>query len=192
MSLKNWSKKTFALKSLNDGSSDFWTASGSGTSEYYYNQSDLPDETPLKVYEDGSAMTEGTLGSLAAGEFAIGDNDSLGANTVYVRLTDSVDPDTKATDFIEIPDTFTIVTGGSGNEVILLSLLASNLGTANLDFVVYFTTSADVVYHQFAQTITTTDGPFALDVKMVLNDQDKVKVQASLPDFSVMVSGDES
>ncbi|MCK5099017.1 MAG: hypothetical protein KAR45_13000, partial [Desulfobacteraceae bacterium] len=74
----------------------------------------------------------------------------------------------------------------------LLSLLASNNGIADIDFVVYFTTSADVVYHQIAQTIQTTDGPFALEVKMVLNDQDKVKIQASLPDFSVMFSGDES
>lgn len=191
MSLKNWSKKQFALKSLVDGSSDLWTASGSGTSEYYYNQTDLP-EWPIKVYQNGSAMTEGTIGSLAAGEFAIGDNDTIGSSRLYVRLSDSTDPDAKAADYIQVPDIFTIISGGSGNEVILLSLLASNLGSADIDFVIYFTTSANVVYHQIAQTITTTDGPFALDVKMVLNDQDKVKVQASLPDFSVMFSGDES
>lgn len=294
MALKNWSKKEFLLKSLNDGSSDFWTASGSGTDEYYYNQSDLP-EWPVKIYEDGMAMAEGTIGSLASGEFVFGDNDTIGSTALYVRLTDDADPDTKAADFIEVPDIFTLVTGGAGNAIILLSCLLSNNetgtievqsmaeatlatgdvyalsyngktltstaadasptttelvnsltggdnaatyaempfillagtsavtitwkkagdvdnlctavkttgsgtptvtqttnGTGDIDFIVYFTTSADVVYHQFAQTITMLDGPFGLDLKMVLNDEDKVKIQATLPNCSVMISGDES
>ena len=41
-------------------------------------------------------------GSLVAGQSVIGDNDSIGHNTVYVRLTDSADPDTKAAAFVEI------------------------------------------------------------------------------------------
>lgn len=191
MATQNWSKYGFALKELNDGISDFWTLSGSGTNEYYYNQSDLP-EWPIKVYQNNSAMAEGTLGSLAVSEYAIGDNDTLGSETLYVRLSDSTDPDTKAAGYIEVPDIFTLITGGVGEKIILLSILASNNGQTSMDMVIYFTNSSDTVYHKFAQTIATTDGPFALIAKMTLNDQDKVKVQLSLPDFSIMISGDKT
>jgi len=76
-----------------------WTASGSGTAEYYLEASGggdpgLPD--PEIMIENGTEMVSGTLGSLAAGEFGFGDNDSLGFNTVYVRLADDADPDSKA------------------------------------------------------------------------------------------------
>lgn len=80
-----------------------WTASGSGTNEYYVEASGGGDSGIPEVdavYEDGSAMTEGTVGSLAVGEWVWGDNDTLGYNTIYVRLTDETDPDGKANDFI--------------------------------------------------------------------------------------------
>jgi len=46
-------------------------------------------------------MVLGTLGSLAAGEYGYGDNDSLGYQTMYVRLTATGDPDSQAADFVE-------------------------------------------------------------------------------------------
>jgi len=46
-------------------------------------------------------LTAGTVGSLTAGTWDYGDNDSLGYNTIYVRLTDSTDPDTKAVEWLE-------------------------------------------------------------------------------------------
>lgn len=56
---------------------------------------------PDSVEEDDVDMTEGTLGSLTAGQWAYGDDDTLGYSTVYVRLSDSADPDGKAEDFVE-------------------------------------------------------------------------------------------
>lgn len=85
-----------------------WTASGSGTNEYYVELlagGDPSLNEPGAVYEDvggaNTTMTEGTLGSLSAGEWGYGDNDSLGYSTIYVRLTDNVDPDTKADGYME-------------------------------------------------------------------------------------------
>ncbi len=81
-----------------------WIASGSGTNEYYCelsaggNPSLVP---PAAVRENGGIMVEGTLGSLAAGEWAYGDNDTLGFSTIYVRLSDGTDPDTKAVDYVD-------------------------------------------------------------------------------------------
>ena len=83
-----------------------WTASASGTNEYY-----LPPSNPLSfkespddVFEDDTAMTVGTIGSLSAGEWVFGNNDSLAFPTIYVRLTDDTGPDTKFAndeDFLE-------------------------------------------------------------------------------------------
>jgi len=95
MAYKNYRLANLNRKSLNDGSSDWWTVSGGGTSEYYYNQADLPLK-PLEVYEGATKLTEGTLGSLASGEWAWGDNDGIGHDCLYVRTTDDADPDSKA------------------------------------------------------------------------------------------------
>ena len=81
-----------------------WTLSGSGTTEYYLEASGGGDpgiNGPDDVAEDDSLMTEATVGSLSAGEWDWGDNDTLGYNTVYVRLYDSADPDGKAADYVE-------------------------------------------------------------------------------------------
>jgi len=88
-------------KSLNDGSSDYWSSSSSGTNEFYYNQGDVSTK-PLAVYAGGRLLTEGTAGSLSPGEWGWGDNDSLGSNTIYVRLSDEVDPDSKTADYMLI------------------------------------------------------------------------------------------
>ena len=79
-----------------------WTVSGSGTGEYYLRTSgsanpDLPE--PTAVNQNSVAMTPGTVGSLAASEWDYGDNDSLGYSTIYVRLSDDSDPDSKAVDY---------------------------------------------------------------------------------------------
>ena len=87
--------------SLNDGSSDYWSSSSSGTNEFYYNQGDVSNK-PLAVYAGGMMLTEGTAGSLSPGQWAWGNNDSLGSNTIYVRLSDEVDPDSKTADYLLI------------------------------------------------------------------------------------------
>lgn len=94
-----------------------WLLSASGTSEYYLdlaaggdpdlNISPLIDSTNgvaggfTAIDENGTEMTKATVGSLTAGQYDYGDNDSLGFLVPYIRLTDSVDPDTKAAGFVK-------------------------------------------------------------------------------------------
>ena len=77
-----------------------WTASGSGTDEYYIplGSSLYSAVEPDKVYEDSIELVQGTLGSLGISQWAFGDNDGLGADTIYIRLSDGTDPDTKNAD----------------------------------------------------------------------------------------------
>jgi len=72
-----------------------WTASGGGDSSYYLELASGGDPgiaEPTAVNEKGVRMTKGTLGSLATGEWAYGDNDALGYNTIYVRLSTDTTP----------------------------------------------------------------------------------------------------
>lgn len=82
-----------------------WTASGSGTNEYYLRTAAAADPgfvaQPANVYINGSNATEGTMGSLTAGQFDYGDNDTLGYSTIYVRLSDGTDPDTKDPNYVK-------------------------------------------------------------------------------------------
>lgn len=89
-----------------------WTASGSGTSEYYCELAAGGDPSlnePDGVKVNDVAATEGEAGSLAAGRWAWGDNDALGYSTVYVRLADGTDPDTKAAGYVEATYNVTLV-----------------------------------------------------------------------------------
>lgn len=93
---------------INIRSSAFaWTASGSGTNEYYVRTAAGGDPgfvasppTSNGVFINGSAATKGTLGSLAAGNWGYGDNDTLGYSTVYVRLSGGGDPDAQVDNHI--------------------------------------------------------------------------------------------
>jgi hypothetical protein len=79
-------------------SSHTWTASGSGTNEYYLTTE--IDVQPSELYINGSSAASGTLGSLTAGQWGYGDNDALGFDTVYVRLSGGGDPDSQASGYI--------------------------------------------------------------------------------------------
>jgi hypothetical protein len=88
-----------------------WTASGSGTDEWYlenngggaptHGDTGVALTDPPMVEEGGSDMTQGTVGSLAVGQFDWGDNDTLGFNTLYVRLTATGDPDSQSKDHVK-------------------------------------------------------------------------------------------
>lgn len=92
-----------------------WTASGSGTNEYYVRTAANANPgfaatppTSNGVYLNGSSATKASLGSLAAGNWGYGDNDALGYSTVYVRTSGGVDPDTLTADYVQfrqIPQT---------------------------------------------------------------------------------------
>ena len=81
-----------------------WTASGSGTDEYYMELAAGGDPSFVGaelVEEDGVDMQEGTIGALTASQWVVGDNDTLGFSTLYVRLSDGADPDSKAAGYIQ-------------------------------------------------------------------------------------------
>lgn len=81
-----------------------WTLSGNGTNEYYLELATAGDPgltEPPDVFEDDVAMRKATLGSLVVGEWNFGDNDTLGYETIYVRIAASADPDSKAVDYVE-------------------------------------------------------------------------------------------
>ncbi len=79
-----------------------WTKSGSGTNEYFarHNGGNPYLPPPTQVLINGAAVSAGTLGALAANRHAYGDNDGLGYPTLYVRLSDGADPDTKGVGYI--------------------------------------------------------------------------------------------
>lgn len=88
-----------------------WTTSGSGTAEYYLELAAGGDPgvtVPAPVYANGTRMETDRPGILAAGQCGYGDNDSLGYDTVYVRLSDGADPDAKAAGYIELGYVVTI------------------------------------------------------------------------------------
>lgn len=90
-------------------SSYSWTLSGSGTGEYYLRTAANANPgfvaAPTTVTANGVAITSGTLGSLAVSKFGYGDNDALGYSTLYVRLADSTDPDTKVSGYVTFNQT---------------------------------------------------------------------------------------
>ncbi|MCK5504211.1 MAG: hypothetical protein KAJ10_03570 [Thermodesulfovibrionia bacterium] len=68
---------------------DPWLTSGGGSNEYY-----LPNSSPLyssdepdSMYMDTDQMSLGVLGTLGIEQWGWGDNDSLGYDTIYVRVT---------------------------------------------------------------------------------------------------------
>ncbi len=81
-----------------------WTAASSGSSEYYLRTvggANASLTEPDYFYVNSPAASKGTVGSLAAGEWGWGDNDSLGYSTAYVRLSGGGDPDAQAVDYVE-------------------------------------------------------------------------------------------
>lgn len=75
-----------------------WTQDGA-TSSYYLRRTGNINPSippPVSVYETPSgtatALTLGTIGALTAGQYAFGDNNSLGYQTLYVRLAGSGAP----------------------------------------------------------------------------------------------------
>lgn len=81
-----------------------WTASGSGTNEYYLRTAASGDPgiggQPGGVWINGTDQAEGTVGSLANLGWDYADNDALGYSTIYIRLN-AGDPDSQTTDYVQ-------------------------------------------------------------------------------------------
>jgi len=87
-----------------------WYQNGA-TSEYYLQASGGGNPNinmPSVAIENNAQMTDGSANSLAAGEWDWNDVNGLGYSTVYVRLSDSTDPDGKSADYVEAGYTLTI------------------------------------------------------------------------------------
>jgi hypothetical protein len=94
------------LTDLVDTSVYKWTESVAQAGEYHLELAAGGDPGILSIQyllEDGSKMTEGSLGSLAEGEWKYGNNDTLGYNTPYVRIVGTTDPDGESTGYIQAP-----------------------------------------------------------------------------------------
>lgn len=86
-----------------------WTASGSGTDEYYLEASGGGNPNavlsglaePTNVQAAGVNLVAGSAGSLANSEWDWADNDTLGFSTVYVRLESGLaDPDNQSDGYV--------------------------------------------------------------------------------------------
>jgi len=94
----------FVLHDLVDSAVYKWTQSVTTPGEYHLERLAGGDPGLLEVtvvYEDGTEMTAGTVGSLAAGEWGWGDNDTLGYNTLYGKLTVGGDPDAQVDGYVQ-------------------------------------------------------------------------------------------
>jgi len=191
MTLKNWSLAECPFKSLVDGTSDYWTASGSGTNEYYYNQGDV-DEKPKTVEIDGSAATEGTLGSLAAGEWGWGDNDTLGSDTVYVRLSGGGDPDAQSAGHVECSEPVEVLQVTAAKSATITSVKVSNNTTSLVTFDLLDTDSGDTITFP-SRYLEVAEGDRLMvrtDID-VFTDEQKLKIHSDAEDVGVKVSGME-
>ena len=165
MTLDRKYKNSFPFKSLSDaGVTDKWTLA-SGV-EYFYNQADLTAK-PLNVQENGVDMTEGTLGSLAAAEWAW---DSTNER-VQLRLTDDLDPDAKAADFIKCSIPLEVFQ--SSGRTLCGSILLGNTETAAAKFVIVLTTSLDVVMSTWLVDVSVTASPWEPPKGILLSTSDK-------------------
>lgn len=184
MTLKRWAIPGFDFTALAG-----WTASASGINEYYYSGTAI--NRPKFVKVEGAVASEGIPGSLAVGEFGWGDNDSIGHDTVYVRLSTGASPG--STDvYYFITDTQTLLTAEATKETILLSLLISNYSTTdNTNITVEHTDGSGALF-KWAIDMFSTDSPFALDSKIVLEPSDVIQVTSDSPDVAVLASGDVS
>lgn len=82
-----------------------WVLSAAGAGIYYVELiggGSASLANPTSVSENGVELNrKSSAVGLLAGEFFYGDADALGFNTVYVRLSDSADPDSKELDYVE-------------------------------------------------------------------------------------------
>lgn len=106
-----------------------WTQKGA-TGEYYVRTAAPADPAfgaKPTIYINGVLATEGTLGALTAGQWCWGDPDTLGYDTVTVRVTGNVDPDTLARDYVQFR------AAPNGADAVTISGLAARGIESNLD-----------------------------------------------------------
>lgn len=95
---------TVAATSIRSASYAWTVSAATGSSgEYYCRTSGLGNPSlsdPTELHINSTPAPRGSIGLLNPGEFAYGDNDSLGYSTIYVRLSDSSDPDSASAGYV--------------------------------------------------------------------------------------------
>ena len=115
--LLSFQKKRFPF---GEAVANSWSSATNDPNGYEYSGS--ISDIPLAVYENGTAMTSGTLGSLAVGEWAW----DYSINRLVVRLSDDSDPSTKSDGYIQFTRFVNIYHAPQNGESIALNLLFSN------------------------------------------------------------------
>lgn len=184
MSLKRWYISSFDFTTI-----DGWTQSGSGTGEYFYTGTAINQPNYVKL--EGTLSESGALGSLAAGTWGWGDNDTLGSDTLYVRLVGSGPPGSSTVQYFYEREE-TLLTAEVGKETIILSLLISNFSdTYDSRITVKHIEGTTTMFEWFID-IVADNSPFALDSKFVIMTGDKIAFTSNSPFVSIIASGDES
>jgi hypothetical protein len=192
MTLKAWSQGTCPLKSLVDGVNDFWTLSSTGTNEYYYNVGDLPLK-PNGVYIDGVLYAiDMSPGSLPAGSFGYGYNDVLEKETLYVRLNDDSDPNTKEAGYIKCSNVYDVLVVPSEKTATVFSVVVSNYSLYDANIDIFISDYGGNILSRKRFALFTNMTPFCLDSMMVLESDSKYQIMSSVEDVSIYISGDEN
>ncbi len=91
-----------ALVSVAGGAAE-WTDSPTTPGEAYYTGAAMTSK-PVYVELGGVDITlqEGTIGALVENEWCWGDQDTLGSDTMYIKLPGDGDPDNLAADYLKI------------------------------------------------------------------------------------------
>lgn len=145
-----------------------WTESPAQSGEYYLELSGGGDPSLVEpayvqelVNDVVTSLTAGTVGSLAAGEWDWGNNDSLGFNTIYVKLNAGADPDTLDADAVTYSDV------PKAGDSVYIPADASQPMTSGLDF--SDVTLADWVVQQGAPHLGVLTNVKNLPLKLKLN-----------------------
>jgi hypothetical protein len=102
-----------------------WTASGANANAFYvrFGASTnplIPNDSNRRVLENGTPLTLGaSVAALTAGQWFYGDADTLGYSTIYVRLSDDADPDSKATDYVQVDSLLHYLTATGGTDPVI-------------------------------------------------------------------------
>lgn len=67
---------------------------------------------------------------MAVGEWAWGDNDTIGYDTLYVRINGDADPDTQDSGYVQAIEVEELLDSGA-NTIVLLSLIICNNDNRN-------------------------------------------------------------
>ena len=149
MALKNYADKAFAFTTVSS-----WTQVGA-TNEWYKAAS--YHHKPLVVYENASLMSEGTIGSLAAGEWGWGSpaSPALGYNALVVRTTGDASPITKTMKASLAVDMLTVASGYAAG-IMSLEIQSEEASDAK-NVKLIRTTSANVSFFENTISIPALD-----------------------------------